>query len=173
MEVTENLTFNTCSKLDLEQVTKLAHRIWPSTFKDILSEDQLNFMLNWMYDLKQLEMQYNNGHLFFLAKENEECIGFMGLEPHFPEEGILRIHKFYLLQEYQGKSIGKWMLNQAEKWAVDNKMHALHLNVNRYNSAVEFYKKTGFEIILTEDIDIGQGYYMNDYVMLKNGLLRN
>jgi ribosomal protein S18 acetylase RimI-like enzyme len=41
----------------------------------------------------------------------------------------------------------------------------LLLNVNRENPALGFYKKKGFEVIKTEDIDIGNGYFMNDYVM--------
>jgi ribosomal protein S18 acetylase RimI-like enzyme len=41
------------------------------------------------------------------------------------------------------------------------------LNVNRYNKARFFYEKLGFVIMKEEDIDIGSGYYMIDYVMEK------
>jgi ribosomal protein S18 acetylase RimI-like enzyme len=37
--------------------------------------------------------------------------------------------------------------------------------VNRHNRALHFYEKQGFKIIREEDIDIGSGYFMNDYVM--------
>jgi hypothetical protein len=30
-----------------------------------------------------------------------------------------------------------------------------------------FYEKSGFVAVKTEDIDIGSGYFMNDYVMEK------
>jgi hypothetical protein len=43
----------------------------------------------------------------------------------------------------------------------------LELNVNRHNPATVFYQKMGFEIVYSEDIDIGQGFWMNDYVMRK------
>ena len=43
----------------------------------------------------------------------------------------------------------------------------LQLNVNRQNNAKEFYEKMGFAVIGEEDIDIGSGYYMNDYIMEK------
>ena len=42
---------------------------------------------------------------------------------------------------------------------------SLQLNVNRHNKALHFYEKQGFKIIREEDIDIGEGYFMNDYVM--------
>jgi ribosomal protein S18 acetylase RimI-like enzyme len=41
----------------------------------------------------------------------------------------------------------------------------LELNVNRQNTAIGFYKKLGFKIIAEEDIPIGNGFFMNDYVM--------
>ena len=44
----------------------------------------------------------------------------------------------------------------------------LSLNVNRQNQAAHFYQKAGFSITATEDIDIGNGYYMNDYIMEKD-----
>jgi ribosomal protein S18 acetylase RimI-like enzyme len=37
--------------------------------------------------------------------------------------------------------------------------------VNRDNPAIQFYQKFGFEIIDKEDIDIGNGFLMEDYVM--------
>jgi len=44
---------------------------------------------------------------------------------------------------------------------------SLQLNVNRNNNAKVFYEKIGFAVIKEEDIDIGNGYLMNDYVMEK------
>jgi ribosomal protein S18 acetylase RimI-like enzyme len=40
------------------------------------------------------------------------------------------------------------------------------LNVNRNNKALGFYQKFGFVILREEDIDIGNGYFMNDYIMV-------
>jgi ribosomal protein S18 acetylase RimI-like enzyme len=37
--------------------------------------------------------------------------------------------------------------------------------VNRENKAIGFYNKLGFTIIAEEDIPIGNGFFMNDYVM--------
>jgi ribosomal protein S18 acetylase RimI-like enzyme len=43
----------------------------------------------------------------------------------------------------------------------------LQLQVNRYNKAKDFYNKLGFTVIEETDFDIGNGYFMNDYVMEK------
>jgi ribosomal protein S18 acetylase RimI-like enzyme len=41
----------------------------------------------------------------------------------------------------------------------------LELNVNRDNKAKDFYETLGFRISREEKIDIGQGYFMDEYVM--------
>ncbi|WP_332913720.1 hypothetical protein [Algoriphagus boritolerans] len=52
-------------KEELTKVQSIAHRTWPSTFKTILSPEQIEYMLNWMYSLKMLESQLEKGHTFF------------------------------------------------------------------------------------------------------------
>jgi len=44
----------------------------------------------------------------------------------------------------------------------------LTLNVNRYNSAKKFYKKNGFTVVKSEDIELEHGYLMEDYVLVKS-----
>ena len=47
-------------------------------------------------------------------------------------------------------------------------LHKIYLNVLSSNErANKFYEKFGFNIEKEEDIDIGNNYYMNDYVMQK------
>ena len=164
----ENLAFNKCSINDMGRVSELANRIWPLTFSEILTQEQIVYMLDWMYSLDTLKQQVLSGHLFYIAKLGEKEIGFVGLEPNYPKNGYLRIHKIYLHPEYHGKKIGKWMMDKIQEIALELKMQNLHLNVNRHNAAVKFYLKSGFETIKSEDIEIGNGYFMNDFVMQKS-----
>ena len=41
----------------------------------------------------------------------------------------------------------------------------MHLNVNRNNKALQFYQHLGMEKVAEGDFHIGNGYYMNDYIM--------
>jgi hypothetical protein len=41
----------------------------------------------------------------------------------------------------------------------------MELNVNRENRAVGFYLRMGMHHARTVDVAIGDGYYMNDYIM--------
>lgn len=148
---------------EVHKVQDLAYRIWPNTFGEILSVEQIDYMLNWMYSEETLKRQLAEGHHFFLYEENGIALGFMGIEL-FPDKR-LKIHKLYVLPETQGKGIGKQFIEFVKTWATTHEASAIFLNVNRFNKAVEFYKHIGMTIIKTEDIDIGKGYLMEDYVM--------
>ena len=150
---------------EVEIVHDLAHRIWPSTFRDILTEDQIAYMLNWMYDPETLKKQMADGHLFFVAEENGKSIGFMGIQPNYPDHHSTKIHKLYVLPEIQGKGIGRQLIQTSMEVAQEEGNDRLILNVNRFNKAVSFYERIGFEILYEENIDIGNGYLMEDYVM--------
>lgn len=150
---------------ELSIVHEIAHATWPDTFKDILSQEQIQYMLNWMYDLKQLENQFNQGHQFYVAELEEMPVGFIGIEPNYPEKGITKIHKIYILPNKQGLGIGKKLIEYVKELSIQSEMEGLLLNVNRFNKAVDFYKAIGFYIVFEENIDIGNGFLMEDYVM--------
>lgn len=165
------IEINQLNKEDVVIVHHLAHEIWPHTFKDILSKDQIDYMLDWMYNIQTLQEQVQTGYLYYLAKYEGIPVGFLALEPNFPDQNYLRIHKIYVNPKTQKKGIGRALINHSIDIAFDLDQTALHLNVNRFNDAVEFYKHIGFKITKEENIDIGKGYYMEDYVMelpLKN-----
>lgn len=155
-------------KEEVATVRELAHQIWPTTFAEILSKDQIEYMLNWMYDEAHLREQISHGQLYYLIREYNTPKGFIALEPNFPKEDVLRIHKLYVLPEEQGKGYGRLLINHAIDLAFDLGAKSLHLNVNRFNKSVEFYRHLGFVIVQEENIDIGQGYLMEDYVMELN-----
>ena len=152
----------------LEIIKDLAYKIWPSTYGAILSEVQLNFMLDKFYNLNYLENQLiNENQVFLLIEENNKYLGFCAYELNCESSNKTKLHKIYVLPETQGKGIGKILLNEVEKRASENNNSSLFLNVNRYNNAQEFYKKQGYSVIKIIDIEIGNGYLMEDFVMEK------
>lgn len=150
---------------EVHVITSLAHQIWPDTFKEILTTAQIAYMLDWMYTPTTLAEQMNNGHLFYVLENESGHIGFIGIQPAYPHEDFLKIHKLYVLPSEQGKGCGKLLIEHAVSVARNHKISSITLNVNRYNKAVIFYKSLGFRITKEEDIDIGHGYLMEDYVM--------
>ena len=68
----------------------------------------------------------------------------------------------------QGNGVGKLLLETAFSYAKEKKDKGcarIELNVNRKNKAVEFYRRMGMNIVKEGDFPIGNGYYMNDYIM--------
>lgn len=157
------------TKEELTKVQSIAHRTWPSTFANILSPEQIEYMLNWMYDLKMLESQFEKGHTFLLAEEDGKERGFAGFELNYAEGPKAKLHKIYLLPEAQGKGAGKGLILEVADRARKNGQKSLLLNVNKYNQkAIEFYARIGFFELYKEVIDIGNGYVMDDVVMELN-----
>ncbi|MFB9107278.1 GNAT family N-acetyltransferase [Flavobacterium gyeonganense] len=153
---------------DISKIQQIAHLTWPITYGQILTDEQLDYMLDLIYSDEALISQIEKKEqLFYLISENESILGFIGIEHDYKNEPVTRIHKIYLLPETQGKGIGKKVIEEIQKLALENNSTSLSLNVNRFNSALSFYKKIGFEIIDEVNIDIGNGYLMEDYVMEK------
>jgi ribosomal protein S18 acetylase RimI-like enzyme len=149
---------------DAVLIRDLAEVIWPPTFKEILSQNQLRYMLDWMYAPETLKLQIAGGHEFYII-EDPKPVGFICIELNHPDQGVLKIHKLYVLPQSQGKGYGKKLVEKAIFRYNEENLHTLTLNVNRFNPAVAFYKRLGFTIERTEDIDIGNGYLMEDFVM--------
>ena len=153
------------TKEQLQVVADLASAIWPVAYATILSKEQLHYMLDKFYNLEALQKQLENGQVFYLAQnENQEFVGFVSYEINC-EPNKTKIHKIYVLPETQGTGIGKQLFGVVKTKAQENQQTAIFLNVNKYNTAQNFYQKLGFTIIKEEVIDIGKGYVMDDYVM--------
>jgi GNAT superfamily N-acetyltransferase len=153
---------------DIEAIQALAAAIWPVAYKEILSNDQLNYMLHQFYSKNALSEQIlTKGHLFYLLlNDSEDKIGFASLS--IEDTACYKLQKLYVLPSQQGKNYGKMLLNKVIEHCTKNGGKSLILNVNRYNKARYFYEKSGFKIIEEVDISIGNHYFMNDFVMKLN-----
>jgi len=160
------LNISQLTKDDIFIVNQLANSIWPDAFKDILEPAQIEYMLEWMYNVNTLTEQVQTGHLYYMITLDGVPKGFVGVEPNFPDVGTLRIHKLYVESDVHGKGLGKALLDKAIEIGKELDVASINLNVNRFNKAVDFYKSQGFEIIKEENINIGRGYFMEDYVMV-------
>lgn len=153
---------------DIWIIQALSNQIWPHTFRDILTEEQMRYMMNMMYSSHALEDQMEkHGHHYLLIKDGDEYIGYTSYEIGYKSSELTKIHKIYVLPSTQGKGIGRKLIAEIETIARKCNDKGLILNVNRYNPAIEFYKLQGFDIVGEEDIDIGNGFLMEDYIMQK------
>lgn len=148
---------------DISIIQNLTHKIWPVAYGEILSDDQLKYMLELIYSESSLQKQMNEGHHFLIVEEDNKPIAFA--DYGLLKDGVYKLHKIYVLPDQQGKSIGKLLINHVIDLVKQLHATALMLNVNRHNKAKQFYEHLGFKVISEEDIDIGEGYFMNDFIM--------
>lgn len=150
---------------DIPAIRALALHIWPIAYGNILSEEQLAYMLQLMYSSEALQKQLQEGHTFRLIYHNETPVGFASWSAE--DNGIYKLHKLYINPDLQGQGLGRYVVEEIGKELQSAGAVLLYLNVNRHNKARFFYEKLGFRIAREEDNDIGNGFYMNDYVMEK------
>jgi GNAT superfamily N-acetyltransferase len=152
-------------KEDIGIIQMLAEIIWPEAYKKIISAAQLRYMLDLIYSETALTAQIEKGHQFILAIENNEAIGFASFSQKNDEEPTtFRLHKIYVLPNVSTKGIGSFLLSYVCNESKKQGATLLELNVNKYNTAMQFYLKKGFTVLRDEVIDIGGGYVMDDYV---------
>lgn len=151
---------------DLITVEQLAREIWPVAYEGIVAPEQLAYMLDLIYNNATLrdQMQHQH-HTFLMADLDGQPVAFAAFSTIEP--GVSKLHKIYVHQNTQGKGVGKQLIDYIISRLQSQSIHTLRLNVNRQNKARFFYEKLGFVVIKEEDIDIGNGYFMIDYVMEK------
>ena len=150
-------------------IQDIAYRTWPEAFRNILSAAQIQYMLDRMYSPISLQEQMTIlGHHFLLAEEEAgNYSGVISFEHRYRQLPQTKIHKIYILPAAQGKGTGKLLIGAVEQHARQQGDQALLLNVNKHNDAALFYQRLGFSLIGYEDIDIGQGFLMEDKIMQK------
>jgi len=150
---------------DLDTIANLAKQIWNDHYVSIIGQVQVDYMLDKIYNHQSLvEQLTEKNHVFYLIKNSNEIIGFLSVSSENNADYFL--HKFYIHQQKSNSGIGTEVLDLLIQTIKPN---TLTLTVNRQNfKSINFYFKNGFKIDRVEDFDIGDGYQMNDFVMVKN-----
>jgi ribosomal protein S18 acetylase RimI-like enzyme len=176
------MMLRTATLTDCALIRSISERTWPSTYGHIISQEQIDFMLDWMYSDESLEKQMDSGCVFYIAsikKENEqwEDVGFCSVSPEEEENNSTekvegskahKLNKLYVLPSAQGTGAGKALLVKAIEFAKAAGSSSIFLQVNKHNDAYSFYLKQGFIKEAEFKFDIGNGFYMDDYVMRLN-----
>jgi GNAT superfamily N-acetyltransferase len=157
---------------DIPTIIQLAEATWEPTYRFIISEEQLEYMYRVIYSPAALKRQMQEQqHVFLMAYVAGEPAGFASFSPQPAEAGAdgasgYKLHKIYVLPTRQGQGLGQHLIEAVENAARTAGGHFLDLNVNRYNPAIAFYERRGFERQREVDVPIGP-YFMNDYIMRK------
>jgi GNAT superfamily N-acetyltransferase len=158
----------------LPAIFELAGVIWRACYPGIISDEQIDYMLARMYALDVLRDEIRSqGIRYDCLLVDGEPAGFASYGPT-SEPGVMKLHKLYLLPEMHGFGLGSRLLQRVEREVRGGAGRRLILSVNKRNAkAIAAYQRNDFVIAESVVTDIGGGFVMDDYVMVKEllGLL--
>ncbi|MBW8524179.1 GNAT family N-acetyltransferase [Chryseobacterium chendengshani] len=152
---------------DIPVIQDLAKRSWRNAYAEILSEEQMKYMLDTMYSKAEISEHLKNPNYYYFLVFDEKSNsydGFLGYENHY-ENQTTKLHRIYLVPESKGKGLGKKTLNFLNERVKESGDARIILNVNKYNSAKKFYESQGYKIYDEGVFDIGNDFVMDDYLM--------
>lgn len=165
------ITLIPAKESDISAISAMAAEIWNLHYPAIIGQTQVDYMLNKMYSPKALQLQMQQGQQFFMLQtgNDPQPCGYLSVSasslPDSSNLDQLFIHKFYIHPAKQKAGIGLAAFQSL--LAQFSSIEEIRLQVNRQNyTAINFYFKAGFKIEQVADFDIGDGYFMNDFIML-------
>ena len=158
-------TFRKATENDIQLIRELAEQSWKSAYAELLSKEQIDYMLAEMYSVEEISthLQNPNYHYYLIVNENI-AVGFIGFEHHY-EPHTTKLHRIYLVENAKGKGCGKTALNFLKKQTSESGDSRIILNVNKENNAKSIYESQGFSVYKEDVFDIGNGFVMDDYLM--------
>ncbi|MDO5849205.1 MAG: GNAT family N-acetyltransferase [Methanobrevibacter sp.] len=148
---------------NLAEIAELAEEIWNECFIDIISQGQIDYMVEQFQSLKAMENQVkNDNYSYYGVYFDDKLCGYFGIRL---EDEKLFLSKLYLHKDYRGQGIASRMLQTIFEIGRNEGKKSVYLTVNKYNDqAVDVYNAKGFEVIDSVVTDIGEGYVMDDYI---------
>jgi len=151
----------TNNTLKISKMSSLATKIVRDYYDPIIGEEQNTYMLNKFQTKESIIQQINNGARYYFLKNNTENIGFMSF---YPRLDSMYLSKWYLLKTARNQGFGKECLKFLIQEVRKENLKAIELNVNRFNPTQHIYEHLGFKRIREEKIDVGSGFFMDDFV---------
>ncbi len=151
---------------DIRTVEQLATLIWHEHYTPIIGSAQVVYMLEKYQSLQAMQQQMAEGTRYFLIRNKQESIGYFSVQS---KSDSLFLSKLYVLKSYRAQGVGKTALNYMEGLAKTAGLNNISLTVNKYNThTIKTYERMGFSIVDAVVNAIGNGFVMDDYLMLKS-----
>lgn len=155
---------STAQQLSLTEA--LAKGIWTHHYTPIIGQAQVEYMLSKFQTYEAIREQIAGGYEYYLIYKDKTAVGYFSILAESPS---LFLSKIYVKMEFRGHGIGKKAMEFIEKQARQKGLTAIRLTVNKHNrSSIEAYLKMGFKKIRELVIDIGGGFVMDDYEMVRS-----
>lgn len=147
---------------DISTVQQLAREIWEEHYLPIIGQQQIDYMLDLFYSTEKIQKELEEGVYWEILYLENEAIGYLVCEV---EEENIQLSKLYLKSKVRGKGLGKFLIDRSIEIAKENNKNSIRLNVNKNNTqSIAFYERVGFLKVEEGVFDIGNGYFMDDFI---------
>ena len=151
--------------LSIDEVVILADAIWREHYTAIIGEDQVNYMLEKFQSASAIKNQIHEGVYYYLIYYRDSPSGYFS---YYLLEDSLFLSKIYVMSSLRGSGLGRFAIEFIEQQAINKQLNRISLTVNKNNTkTIAAYKKMGFVIEEAVVMDIGNGFVMDDYKMVK------
>jgi ribosomal protein S18 acetylase RimI-like enzyme len=158
------VTFSPVGEAEVAVVRRLASEIWWACYPGIISPEQIEYMLGWMYSEEVIQRELTRGVCYELIVFGHDPFGYLAYEEG--AAGDWKLHKLYLLPALQGQGIGLAALEHVCATVGALGGRSLQLTVNKQNlRAIRAYERAGFVKQQAIVNDIGSGFVMDDFLM--------
>ncbi|MBS0634348.1 MAG: GNAT family N-acetyltransferase [Verrucomicrobia bacterium] len=105
-------------------------------------------------------------HQTFLIEHEKSIIGFTDFELEeecFPDEDLpeicLKVHNFYIMPEFRGKSFGTQAFKLLRQWGRENEAALIEISVKKDNECShQFLQEQGLELVGSGPKDVFRGF---------------
>jgi diamine N-acetyltransferase len=153
------------NKQQAARAAQLAKEIWEEYYPDIITREQIAYMIETFQSPEAIVNQIQDGMKYYLAVEGDEEIGYLAYTEE--TDSSLFLSKIYIKKDFRNRGKGREMFAFILGQARARELKTVRLTVNKNNKAsIEKYLKMGFSIADSVVKDIGNGFHMDDYVMV-------
>jgi len=151
------------SEQDVVDVAALAREIWTTHYVPIIGQAQVDYMLKKFQSFAVIMQQLQEGYEYYLADSS----GYLAVVSDSAASSLM-ISKIYVKSGLRGQGIGRRMLDFAESLCRERELTILWLTVNKHNAdSIAWYERMGFVNAGALVQDIGCGFVMDDFKMVK------
>ena len=161
-----NIQIRPVTPPDVPAISSLAREIWQATYPGIITQEQIDFMLEQRYGHERLYDDLEDADKWLdQAFQVDRRVGFAFSEIY---KGEFKLDKLYIHPDVQRQGVGGQLIGHVAARAAKLGYPCVILQVNKRNAkAINSYMKYGFAVRTSTMDDIGGGFVMDDFVMEK------
>lgn len=145
------LRLQKCKPADLNLLAQISRKTFVDAFEK--ANDPINFKnyTNQAFSHETLLRELNNTDTsFYFVFKDIHLSGYFKLNENLAQTDLkskeaIELERIYVLENFQGQQIGKWILDEVKQIALEKQKKFLWLGVWEENrKAIEFYERHGF-----------------------------